>query len=282
LFAGAGGDPEAMKSWRVFSWLQVRSLIVTIGLPAVIAAFVLTRNPLRTLRLDRISPLGVLVAVLLAVAIHPFGLLIASLVQQWLPIQSGIASQLMDVQKMMSEAAIWQVLLVLAVTPAICEELAFRGVLLSGFNSRGRTLGAVVLSSLFFGLTHGVIQQSLTAALLGLVIGAVAVWSRSLWNCIAFHCTYNGLMFLIALRATNWLEKWPTLSWIWKVDSEAGVSYRWFVTLAATTSAAMLLAWFYYQREHSEEDKTDDEKPISRAAIPRPHTEALVTSPNPK
>ena len=63
--------------------------------------------------------------------------------------------------------ALWQVLLLLAVVPAVCEELAFRGFILSGFRHLGHRWRAIVLSAIFFGLTHGILQQSLLACLVG-------------------------------------------------------------------------------------------------------------------
>ena len=46
---------------------------------------------------------------------------------------------------------------VIAVTPAICEELAFRGFILSGLRRMGHKWGAIVLTSVFFGLAHGIL-----------------------------------------------------------------------------------------------------------------------------
>ena len=42
--------------------------------------------------------------------------------------------------------------------PALCEELAFRGLILSGFRHLGHKWRAIVYTALFFGLTHGVLQ----------------------------------------------------------------------------------------------------------------------------
>ena len=81
----------------------------------------------------------------------------------------------------------------MAVLPAICEELAFRGFILSGLRHLGNKWWAIGLSAVFFGFTHSVIQQSLAATVLGLVIGYVAVQTGSLIPCILFHFTYNGL-----------------------------------------------------------------------------------------
>ena len=75
---------------------------------------------------------------------------------------------------------VWLPFLLMAVLPAICEELAFRGFILSGLRHVGHKWWAIALSAVFFGIAHTVVQQSLAAAALGLVIGYVAVQTTSL------------------------------------------------------------------------------------------------------
>jgi len=91
----------------------------------------------------------------------------------------------------------WLPFLLIAVLPAICEELAFRGFILSGLRRLGHKWWAVVLSSIFFGMAHTVLQQSLAAAVVGVAIGYLAVQTGSLVPCILFHMTYNGLNVLL-------------------------------------------------------------------------------------
>ena len=97
-----------------------------------------------------------------------------------------------------TELSPWLLLTVFAITPAICEEIAFRGFILSGL-ARGNRLGmAVVVSSLMFGIVHMIPQQAFNAALLGLVLGLLAVHSRSLFPAIAFHLCNNAIATLHA------------------------------------------------------------------------------------
>jgi sodium transport system permease protein len=87
----------------------------------------------------------------------------------------------------------WLLLLVFAVTPAICEELAFRGFILSGLARGGRLAIAVGISSMMFGIIHMIPQQAFNAALLGLVLGLLAIYSRSLFPAMAFHFCNNAI-----------------------------------------------------------------------------------------
>ena len=81
----------------------------------------------------------------------------------------------------------WLPYVLMAVLPALCEELAFRGFVLSGLRHLGSKWWAIGLTAVFFGMAHGVIQQSLAAAALGVVIGYIAVQTGSLVPCMLFQ-----------------------------------------------------------------------------------------------
>lgn len=89
------------------------------------------------------------------------------------------------------------VVLVLAVVPAIAEELAFRGVVLGALIRRMRIPGALVLQALLFALLHGSLFRILPTFVLGLLLGWIALRTRSLWPSMVAHALNNGI--LIAL-----------------------------------------------------------------------------------
>ena len=112
--------------------------------------------------------------------------------------------QIQDMQQVIASApSIWHILALLALAPAICEELAFRGFILSGLRHMGSKWGAIVISSLLFGVTHGILQQSISAALVGMVIGYMAVQTGSLLPGIVFHLVYNTLGLCRSLVAAQ-------------------------------------------------------------------------------
>ena len=81
----------------------------------------------------------------------------------------------------------------MAVAPGICEELAFRGFVLSGFARSARPSVAIVLSAVAFGVFHIIPQQVFNATLMGLLLGLLAIRSRSLLPGVLFHITYNAI-----------------------------------------------------------------------------------------
>ena len=173
---------------------QIQLLIVQqialIATPALMMGLILTTSLRRTFSLRWPGFGRLLCAALLPFALHPLTLeLLMSL--QWFfpPTPPGMA----ELMQQLKTTSIWLAIVAFAVTPAICEEIAFRGFLLSGFRRMGRVKIAVVLSSCAFGIIHMIPHQVFNATLLGLILGAMCVRNRSLLPGIAFHFVYNSL-----------------------------------------------------------------------------------------
>ncbi len=83
------------------------------------------------------------------------------------------------------------------VLPAVCEELAFRGFILTGLLRRFRPGTAIVMSSFLFALVHMNVFQFLPTLLLGLVLGTLAWRSGSVLPGMVFHLMHNGLLILL-------------------------------------------------------------------------------------
>ena len=91
----------------------------------------------------------------------------------------------------------------LAVVPAVCEEVAFRGFVLTGLRDRFGAVRAVLASAVVFGLFHvvkelGLWERLLGSTLLGLALGWVRVRTGSLWPGILLHAANNALILTVA------------------------------------------------------------------------------------
>jgi membrane protease YdiL (CAAX protease family) len=83
-------------------------------------------------------------------------------------------------------------IIIVAILPAICEEFTHRGLLISGL----KTLGikkAIIYSSLLFGLLHLNIEQFFYASIIGAVLGAVSIFSRSIVPAMIIHFINNAI-----------------------------------------------------------------------------------------
>ncbi|HEX2571273.1 MAG TPA: type II CAAX endopeptidase family protein [Polyangia bacterium] len=84
----------------------------------------------------------------------------------------------------------------LALLPALCEEALFRGALLGALRPAGRA-PAVAATALLFGFYHGNLWKAVPTALLGALLGTVALRARSLWPAVAAHLANNVLVLLL-------------------------------------------------------------------------------------
>lgn len=93
--------------------------------------------------------------------------------------------------------------LLIAVIPAIGEEMMFRGIIQQQF---GRLLKnehiTVWLSAAFFSAIHMQFQGFLARMILGALLGYLLIWTRSLWVPMIVHFLNNGLQ-VIAIYAMN-------------------------------------------------------------------------------
>jgi membrane protease YdiL (CAAX protease family) len=89
------------------------------------------------------------------------------------------------------------VLLALVLVAPVTEELLFRGWLLRDLEARYGTIPALLWSSALFGLVHLEASAMVYAGLAGLVLGAVALRTRSTLGSIAMHAGVNALPLLL-------------------------------------------------------------------------------------
>lgn len=87
-------------------------------------------------------------------------------------------------------------ILVMAILPALVEELLFRGVILRGLNDKFNTHISVILSATFFALLHGALQQTAFQFILGLILGYVAIYGGLIYA-IIMHFLNNLMVVLI-------------------------------------------------------------------------------------
>lgn len=87
-------------------------------------------------------------------------------------------------------------LLVLAMLPATCEELVFRGALLGAWRPAGK-VAAVAGAALAFGVFHLSLYKLVPTAALGVLAGAVAVRASSVLPAMVFHAVNNTLVVLL-------------------------------------------------------------------------------------
>jgi sodium transport system permease protein len=89
-------------------------------------------------------------------------------------------------------APLWLVWLVIGVTPALCEELFFRGLILSGLRRLG-LWPALVTCALLFGVAHSSVYRLLPTFVIGLLLSWLVWKTGSIWTSIVAHALNNGI-----------------------------------------------------------------------------------------
>ena len=95
-------------------------------------------------------------------------------------------------------------MLVVAVTPGIVEELVFRGYIQSV--SRGSVRKIALMNGLLFGLMHMNLHQLAYTFLLGVFFAYMLYYTRNIWSVIISHFLVNGFNITWAHWATQSAE----------------------------------------------------------------------------
>lgn len=227
--------------------LAVALLVVQYGfflLPALAVVFGLGYSPRLTFRLRRPSIVHLAAAVIVGASAW---IAIVGVTMRLAPPPESLTRGLEQLLTLGDPTLpIWVVLFGVALTPALCEELFFRGVVLSGLQRLG-PWAAVAVSALLFGLAHASIYRMLPTFALGLLLGWLAWRSASIVPSMIVHAINNGLVV--------WLARNPAAGGLFGLDEHAvlppiGVT----IAAAAVCAAGVALAAMGPRRAAAEGD----------------------------
>ncbi|MCK5146500.1 CPBP family intramembrane metalloprotease [bacterium] len=179
--------PAGIGKWRL--------LILEASLMVPLAALMIVERGtgLRYLRWHRVSPVILLGAVLTGLGMTPIFDEINRLFQMMVPMNPAIHSALMDVFKA-NDPMDWILIIGAAVVVAgLVEETLFRGFVQSVFESKGDIAKAVLLTSFLFAVLHFNPWWFIEILILGVLLGAMARITDSIFPGALAHGLYNGL-----------------------------------------------------------------------------------------
>jgi uncharacterized protein len=125
--------------------------------------------------------------------------------------------------------------LVIAIVPAIGEEIIFRGGLQKQLGRLFQSPHAAIwLTAALFSAFHMQFEGFLPRMVLGVLLGYAYYWSRSLWLPIALHAINNGSQVLLAASLGDEMKS---------VENEivAIPWYQWLVVLTCLSGCLYLL-----------------------------------------
>jgi sodium transport system permease protein len=225
---------------------EVHAVIVSLAFvaaPPSFMALILNTLPRFALYLRWPSRRELGLAVLLALLLLPPLAALAQAAYTWFPHQfddphplAQMLQALHDPYRDASESLVLG-LIAYALAPAVCEEIAFRGFILTGLHRRFRPRNAVAVSALLFALYHLNVFLFLPTFVLGIVLGLMTVRSRSLLPAVLFHFMHNALLVLWSRLPHDALT--------------AVLGPRWPWMAAACLAAALALLWWLYRKPYA-------------------------------
>lgn len=139
-----------------------------------------------------------------------------------------------------------------AIVPALIEELALRGAVMTPLRKYGNGF-AIVFSAFVFGIFHGDLDQIPFAFICGLFMGYAVVMTESLWTGVIIHamnnsisCIQEAIMYYTKLQYDD-VEKATEAA-----DSAGG---SFFLLLSAIAIVAGVIALIVYLKKYKAEDK---------------------------
>ena len=201
-------DQAAVGSLK---WLQFLQTIGIFLLPALLGVWLLSddHRPFHWLRMDRMISWRVvgLAALVMVCAIPGINLLadlnnrivlpecLSSLEQFFRQMEEEAA---LLTKRFMQADNVWVMMInmgLMAVLPALAEEMSFRGVLQQLLG--GRRHVAIWLTAVIFSAIHMQFYGFIPRMLMGALFGYVFVWTGSLWVPIVMHFVNNGMAVLV-------------------------------------------------------------------------------------
>ncbi len=167
------------------------SQVCTIFLPVVVYTMAKNVDVKGFFRIHRLSGKNVLLVLGLSFCGQFIGQLLNAvvlfiLVKCNIPLQENPLPVPQNVRDFMTAV------LVLALMPAVFEELLMRGVVIRGYEKRG-TKTAAVLSAFLFGIMHLDVKNLLATIFMGLLLAYVVIKTGSILASILMHFTNNLL-----------------------------------------------------------------------------------------
>ena len=107
--------------------------------------------------------------------------------------------------------------IIVAISPAICEEALFRGVVLNSFSGFKSKWIGIIIAGVIFGLFHGSLWRFAPTALLGIMFGYIVTETNNLFYSGMLHFLNNGFSLAIVYLSqkmldTSGIKAWSDLS----------------------------------------------------------------------
>ena len=169
--------------WGVFG---TQLIILFVPLAVVIYT---KKDMFATFGLHKTRPIGFLGAFFIILGMYPINIVLSYILITLFP-QS--ADNVVTTFSNIMDGNIVGIFFVIALAPAICEEMLFRGLIYHSMKSRYRTPVAIGIVAALFGIYHMSLVKFIPTGLLGLALCYVVYKTGSIYTSMMMHCINNA------------------------------------------------------------------------------------------
>ncbi len=225
-------------SWQFANLYQgiAKTQLLLILLPVILLLKISKKNIPESLGLRSTKSFNFLLVLLMSLPI----LIIAAIIGQLTNLLYPLSESYLEGMKNLVSAenrSLWQILFIIALLPGICEEILFRGYFLKAFK-QNRVWFSIVISGVLFGISHLDPFRLIPVSLLGIYLGFLAYFSRSLFLPIFAHFLNNA----IAVVISNYGDKIPVINSLLIEDG----FLLWIAVPAVITLSALFFIFTKY------------------------------------
>lgn len=199
-------DVEFIREHRhLLGALQMGYTLIVFLVPAIVFALLQKKNILRSYSLNRVPHLTVLMLGVGAIVCSIPFILTTHELNAKLPLPGSLVTDEAQLEGMLK--ALLEMnnygelafnLLMMAVLPALAEEVFFRGGMQRLMRqATGNADIAIIMTALTFSTVHMQFSGFIPRLVLGMLFGYMFYWSRNLWVPIVCHMIYNGYQIVL-------------------------------------------------------------------------------------
>lgn len=180
---------------------------IFIGVLPVLASIYIKADVKKVFRVKAPKPRHLLGAFLLWLGVGSGALLLSNLLSQVFPNDSQVLNE--EYMTILKGIPFAGGLFLMAFLPAVCEELMFRGYVLTAMKQKMKLVGAILLVSLLFGISHLSLIKLLPTMLLGIALAYAVEKSGSIFSSALIHFLNNGFSVFVLYYGTKiaWLNE---------------------------------------------------------------------------
>jgi len=233
-----------------FKWAQFLGAILSFIAPALLFGYFSSPSPAAYVGLRRhLSILLVLLSIVVLLTIQPLvgwlgeinsKLHFGSLEKMMQDAEASYNRMLQSFLKMGSAKDVVINLVVMALVPAIGEELFFRGALQkSMLRLSNQPWLAILVSSIVFAILHGTVLKFIPIFTLGVLLGTVYHVTRNLWYTIIIHFLNNALAVLAVYFSTR-------IPFLQKLAND-DLSIQWYMAMVSFVISFFIVRFMAYR-----------------------------------